>query len=143
MGMLQWDNGFHSKEGSLQYGQDGVVVMQMSQVNTSLQISSWTAATMISLIAIISWSRVFQWATKRCCSTPQQPVNRPQVIRPRKMAHRYRLLQDSDDNNNGNDVNDNDEPLPLQCPVLTKHLLAIMTLNTYIAIQKLPQQVQA
>jgi len=68
----------------------------------------------MSFIAIISWSRVFQWATKRCCSTPQKPVNRPQVIRPRKMAHRYCLLQDSDDNNNnGDDVNDDDEPLPL------------------------------
>jgi len=68
----------------------------------------------MSLIAIISWSRVFQWATKECCDTPQQPVSQlPQVIRPRKMAHGYRLLQDSDNNNNSDHVNDDDEPLPL------------------------------
>ena len=62
------------------------------------------------LIGIFSWSRVFSWAAKRYCSKPQPAARRPLVIRPRKMAQGYQLLQDGDNNDV---VNDDDDPLPL------------------------------
>lgn len=51
----------------------------------------------IIVIVIISWSRVFSWATGKYCSwAPQQPSGHPLSIRAEE-SYQYRHLQNASD----------------------------------------------
>ncbi|XP_065902692.1 uncharacterized protein [Dysidea avara] len=73
------------------------------------EITSWMAMGVISLIAIISWSRVFSWASREYCSwTPQQPSAHPLQVRPQQSY--YRLQNDDyDDDNKPDDYVTNEQ----------------------------------